>query len=58
MAAVFSMRRQDRSTKMLYALAGAMVGAIFIRIFVLLKQRAARAEERAQMDERLNQLAL
>jgi hypothetical protein len=52
------MRRQDRSTKMLYALAGAMVGAIIIRIFVVLKQRAARAEEREQMAARLNQLAL
>jgi hypothetical protein len=58
MGGSFSMRRPDRSTKMLYALAGAMVGAIFIRIFVLLKQRADRAAERKQMAARLNQLAL
>ena len=43
---------------MVYALAGAMVGAILIRVFVLLKQRATRAEEREQMAARLNQLAL
>lgn len=43
---------------MLYALVGALVGAIFIRIFVLRKQRAGRAEEREQMAARLNQLAL
>jgi hypothetical protein len=35
-----------------------MVGAILIRVFVLLKQRATRAEEREQMAARLNQLAL
>lgn len=58
MGGYFSMRRADRSTKMLYALVGALVGAIFIRIFVLRKQRADRAEEREQMAARLNQLAL
>jgi hypothetical protein len=41
-----------------YALAGAMIGAVLIWIFVLLKQRAARAVEREQMAARLNQLAL
>lgn len=38
---------------MVYAIAGAMVGAILIRIFVLLKQRADRAMEREQMAARL-----
>ena len=47
------MARPDRSTRMVYALAGAMVGAILIRIFVLLKDRANRAAEREQMRERL-----
>ena len=38
---------------MVYAIAGAMVGAILIRIFVLLKQRADRATEREQIAARL-----
>ena len=47
------MARPDRSTKMVYALAGVMVGAILIRIFVLLKERADRTAEREQMAARL-----
>ena len=41
---------------MAYALAGVMVGAILIRIFVLLKGRADRAMERQQMVARLEQV--
>ena len=52
------MGRPDRNTKMVYAIAGAMVGAILIRIFVLLKERADRAAEREQMAARLEQLVL
>jgi hypothetical protein len=54
----FPMARPDRSTKMAYALAGAVIGAVLIRVVVLLKQRAARAVEREQMAARLEQLAL
>ncbi len=43
---------------MAYALAGAVIGAILIRVLVLLKQQTARAAEREQMGARLNQLAL
>jgi hypothetical protein len=49
------MARPDRSTKM-DALAGVMVGAILIRIFVLLKGRADRAMESQQMAARLEQV--
>jgi hypothetical protein len=41
---------------MAYTLAGAMVGAILIREFVLLKRRVARAAERQQMATRLEQV--
>ena len=52
------MARPDRSTKMLYGLAGLMIGAILIRVLVLLKRRDARAAEGEQMAARLSQLAL
>jgi Flp pilus assembly protein protease CpaA len=50
------MVRPDRSTKIAYALAGAVIGAILIRVFVLLKRREARAAEGAQMSSRLEQV--
>ena len=34
------MARPDRSTKMAYALAGVIIGAILTRVFVLLRQQA------------------
>jgi hypothetical protein len=40
---------------MAYALAGVVIGAILIRVFVLLKHQAT---EREQMAARLSQLAL
>jgi len=52
------MARPDGSTKMAYALSGAVIGAILIRVFVLLKQRAARAADSERMATRLEQLAL
>jgi hypothetical protein len=41
--------RSDRSTKITYVLAGAMLGAILTGIFGLLRQRAARATAGEQM---------
>jgi predicted membrane protein len=41
---------------MVYALAGAMIGAILIRVFILLKRRAARAAKGEQMSARLEQV--
>jgi Flp pilus assembly protein protease CpaA len=41
---------------MAYALAGAVIGAILIRVLVLLKRREARAVEREQMATRLEQV--
>jgi hypothetical protein len=41
--------RSDRSTKITYVLAGAMLGAILTGIFRLLRQRAARATAGEQM---------
>jgi len=49
------MARPERNTKMFYVLTGAVIGAILIRVIVLLKHRAT---DREQMAERLNQLAL
>ena len=49
------MARPDRNTKMLYGLAGLIIGAIVTRVLVLLRHRAA---DRAQMAARLSQLAL
>jgi hypothetical protein len=50
------MARPDRSTKMLYGLAGLIIGAILTRMIVLLKQRAVRAAEGEQMSARLEQV--
>jgi hypothetical protein len=55
MGVYFSMARPDRSAKMGYGLAGAVIGAILIRTFVLMRKRVAARE---QMGVRLNQLAL
>ena len=41
--------RSDRSTKITYVLAGAMLGAILTGIFRLLRQRATRATAGEQM---------
>ena len=50
------MARPNRSTKMAYALAGAVIGAILIRVFVLTQQLAARATEGEQLAARLAQV--
>jgi hypothetical protein len=50
------MARGDRNSKVVYALAGVMVGAIFTRIFALLKQQAARSADRERMGARLKQV--
>jgi hypothetical protein len=55
MGVYFSMARPDRSAKMGYGLAGAVIGAILIRTFVLMRKRVAARE---QMGVRLNQLVL
>ena len=41
---------------MAYALAGAVIGAILIRVLVLLKRRDARAADCEQMSARLEQV--
>jgi hypothetical protein len=48
--------RSDRSTKLTYLLAGAMLSAILTRIFILLRQRAGRAAAGEQMSERLERV--
>jgi len=50
------MARPDRNSKVVFALAGVMVGAIFTRIFALLKQQAARSADRERMGARLEQV--
>ena len=50
------MARRDGNAKVADALAGVMVGAIFTRIFALLKERAARVADRQQMGTRLEQV--
>ena len=50
------MARTNRNSTVVYALAGVMVGAIFTRIFALLKQQAARSADRERMSARLEQV--
>jgi hypothetical protein len=41
---------------MAYGLAGSVIGAILIRVFVLTKRRAARVADSEQMSARLEQV--
>ena len=52
------MARPDGSTKMAYGLAGAVIGAIFFRVLVLLKRRNARVADYRQMTARLKQITV
>lgn len=48
--------RSDRSPNLTYLLAGAILGAILTRIFILLRQRASRAAAGEQMSEQLERV--
>jgi len=54
--AEFPQGRSNRSTKLTYLLAGAMLSAFLTRIFILSRQRAGRAAAGEQMSARLERV--